>query len=96
MKLRFPVLVFSLVPGALVAGCSTGTDVSHAAAPSRMRDEANGGALAIAIAPGVWTALAPGASVLESATYGTRFGYCASIKAYESKFTVERVGNSCW
>ncbi|GAB2773374.1 hypothetical protein GCM10027039_38350 [Terrabacter koreensis] len=64
--------------------------------PSHMRGEANGAAQAIAIAPGVWTALAPGASVLESATYGTRFGYCASIRAYESKFTVEEVGNSCW
>lgn len=61
-----------------------------------MRDEANGGREVVLIAPGVWTALAPGTTVLESATYGTRFGYCSSIKAYEAKYTVEEVGNSCW
>lgn len=61
-----------------------------------MRDSAEGSQSVVAIAPGVWTPLAPGTSVLEAGRYGSRFGYCSSIKAYESKYTAEEIGNTCW
>lgn len=66
--------------------------------PSHMRSHVTDQGLseAVAIAPGVWTALSPGTTILEAATYGSRFGFCASIAAYEAKYTVESVGNSCW
>jgi hypothetical protein len=81
-------------PSAFPAGYPKKVAISKI--PSYMRDGAGGAKEAVAIAPGVWTVLAPGTSELESATQGTRFGYCSSIKAYESKFSVEEVGNSCW
>ena len=36
----------------------------------------------VAIAPGVWTDLPPGASVMDAATAGVANGFCASIDAY--------------
>lgn len=51
---------------------------------------------AVAIAPGVWAPLTPGASVMDAATGGIREGFCASIKAYERKFHPPLAGGSCW
>lgn len=52
---------------------------------------------AVALAPGVWTPLAPGATVMDAATSGVADGFCGSIKTYERKYRHgEEFGGSCW
>lgn len=52
---------------------------------------------AVAVAPGVWTPLSPGASVQDAVTGGGLDGFCASIKAYERKYlNGEEEGGTCW
>ncbi len=46
---------------------------------------------------GVWTPLAPGATVQDAVNSGTLDGFCGSIKAYERKYTGgEQHEGSCW
>jgi hypothetical protein len=52
---------------------------------------------AVAVAPGVWSELPPGASVMDAATAGVLDGFCASIDAYERQHTPgEEHGGTCW
>ena len=52
---------------------------------------------AVAVAPGVWTELPPGATVQDAAMAGVLDGFCASIGAYERKYTPgEEHGGTCW
>lgn len=52
---------------------------------------------AVAIAPGVWTPLQPGASIEDAAASGVLDGFCGSIKAYERQYTGgQEHGGSCW
>ena len=54
-------------------------------------------AKAVALAPGVWTPLAPGATVKDAATSGVADGFCGSIKTFERKYRHgEALGGSCW
>lgn len=52
---------------------------------------------AVAVAPGVWTPIPPGATVEDALASDTRDGFCGSIKAYERKYTpgVHHAG-VCW
>lgn len=70
--------------------------VAVSSLPDELAYDFEGKSHAVAIAPGVWTELAPGTTVAESAEYGTLLGWCASIKKYERKFDVEPRSNSCW
>jgi hypothetical protein len=52
---------------------------------------------AVAIAPGVWTELPPGASKMDAAMAGIYDGFCASIDAYSRKFRDgEQFAGTCW
>jgi|SRR5664279_3370908 len=52
---------------------------------------------AVAIAEGVWTELPPGAEMEDAIAAGSLDGFCASIKAYERKYTEgEAHGGTCW
>jgi hypothetical protein len=52
---------------------------------------------AVAVAPGVWAELPPGANLRDAATAGVLDGFCGSIKAYERQYTPgEGHGGSCW
>lgn len=52
---------------------------------------------AVAVAPGVWAPMTPGATAEDVATAGVLDGFCGSIKAYERKFTPgEEHGGTCW
>lgn len=52
---------------------------------------------AVAIAPGVWTELPPGAEMVDAIASGSLDGFCGSIKAYERKYTAgEEHGGTCW
>jgi hypothetical protein len=52
---------------------------------------------AVAVAPGVWTPLPPGASKMDAATSGVLDGFCASIKSYERKYLDgQSAGGACW
>ena len=52
---------------------------------------------AVALAPGVWTPLAPGATKMDAATAGVADGFCGSIRTYERKFLDgQSLGGSCW
>lgn len=69
--------------------------VAKAKVPVHMRDEASGDEV-VAVAPGVWADLPPGADIAEAAT-STLFGYCSSIRAYERMYTPgNEHSNSCW
>ncbi|KAA1417075.1 hypothetical protein F0U44_18050 [Nocardioides humilatus] len=64
--------------------------------PFPINSEFEGQTFAVAVAPGVWTRLAPGTTVQEAADFGTFTGYCSSISAFEKKYKPEPRGNSCW
>ena len=52
---------------------------------------------AVAIAPGVWTPLPPGATVDDAVASETLDGFCASIKAYERQYLDgEELAGTCW
>lgn len=52
---------------------------------------------AVAVAPGVWAELTTGASMQDALATGTLTGFCASIKAYERKYTGgQEHGGLCW
>lgn len=72
--------------------------VAVADMPSPVRDqyELSGHKQAVAIAPGVWSPLTPGAKVQDAATSGIRDGFCASVQAYERKFRPPLAGGSCY
>lgn len=48
---------------------------------------------AVALAPGVWTALPEGTTVEQAAAGGSPFGWCAAVKAYVAQ--TGRGGYSC-
>ena len=51
----------------------------------------------VAVAPGVWAPLPPGATVKDAALAGALEGFCASIDTYERKFTPgEEHRGSCY
>jgi hypothetical protein len=67
--------------------------------PSQVRNwyKIGGHAKAVALAPGVWTPLPPGATVDDAAASGPLDGFCASIKAYERQYLGgEERGGTCW
>ena len=64
--------------------------------PFPINSEYEGQTFAVAVAPGVWAALAPGTTVQDAADFGSFAGYCSSIKAFENKFKPEPRGSSCW
>lgn len=72
------------------------TKVRVSDVPFPINSEFEGQTFAVAVAPGVWTRLAPGTTVQEAADYGTFTGYCSSISAFEKKYKPEPRGNSCW
>lgn len=52
---------------------------------------------AVAIAPGVWTPLTPGASVMDAATTDMADGFCSSIKAYGREYLNGKdITSTCW
>lgn len=56
-----------------------------------------GSTKAVAIAPGVWAELPPGASKMDAANSGVYDGFCASITAYSRKFRHgEQFAGTCW
>ncbi|MFF2387841.1 hypothetical protein [Agromyces sp. NPDC058104] len=75
-------------------GYPTVVDIS--AVPEHMRDSL-GTPKAVAVAPGVWAAFPPGATV-ESAVNAKAFdGYCASKLAFEEQYLGgESTSGSCW
>jgi nitrous oxide reductase accessory protein NosL len=67
--------------------------------PSQVKNwyQIGGYTKAVALAPGVWTPLPPGATVDDAAASGPLDGYCASIKAYERQYlNGEERGGACW
>jgi hypothetical protein len=52
---------------------------------------------AVAIAPGVWAPLSPGATVEDASTAGVLDGFCGSVKAYERQYLGgQEQGGTCW
>jgi hypothetical protein len=52
---------------------------------------------AVAVAPGVWAPLPPGADPQTAATAGVLDGFCASVKAYERQYLGgQQEGGACW
>ena len=67
--------------------------------PDQVRSsyQEEGHTTAVALAPGVWTPLTPGASVHDAINSGTADGFCASIKAYERRYLFgDSPGGACW
>lgn len=73
--------------------------VEVASLPFQVRSwyEMNGHTQAVAVAPGVWGPMTPGATV-ESVVLGRVFeGFCPSVKAYEDEYRPgEGLGVTCW
>ena len=71
--------------------------VKQSAVPFPINSQFEGMANAVAVAPGVWTELAPGTTAQESADAGSLTGYCASIDVFVKKYRDgEGTGGSCW
>jgi hypothetical protein len=52
---------------------------------------------AVAVAPGVWAEMSPGATMQDALDVGVLDGFCSSIKAYERKFRdSEDMAGTCW
>jgi hypothetical protein len=52
---------------------------------------------AVAVAPGVWAGLSPGASMQDALAAEVFDGFCASIKAYSRKYRHGKdVAGTCW
>jgi len=67
--------------------------------PDQVRNwyEMSDNAKAVAVAPGVWTELPPGAEMQDALDAGVLDGFCGSIKAYERKFRGgEDMAGTCW
>lgn len=65
--------------------------------PSQIRSAFEEHAEAVALAPGVWTALPEGATVESAVESGGHYGWCASIEAFVDEYRDgERAGGSCW
>jgi hypothetical protein len=65
--------------------------------PFPINSQYEGMKFAVQLAPGVYTALPPGASVRGAAMGDIADGYCASIEAYSRKFRDgKEFGGSCW
>jgi len=79
---------------ALPDGYPTVVDIS--AVPEHMQD-AIGTPQAVAVAPGVWAAYPPGATVESAVNAKTFDGYCASKLAFETQYlNGESTSGSCW
>lgn len=73
--------------------------VNVSSLPSQVRNwyKLSGDTKAVALAPGVWTPLPPGATVDDAVASGPLDGFCASIKAYERQYLGgEERGGACW
>jgi hypothetical protein len=66
--------------------------VQISSVPAQVRSDFlyTGHATAVALAPGVWTDLPPGASVRDALLDGSLHGFCASVKAYERRYLFGR------
>lgn len=65
--------------------------------PSPINSAYDGFDFAVQLAPGVYTALPPGATLVDAAFSDIADGYCASIDAFVRKFRDgEEMGGSCW
>ncbi|RZS68693.1 hypothetical protein EV187_1127 [Agromyces ramosus] len=51
---------------------------------------------AVALAPGVWTELPPGADIQSAISAGVADGFCASIEAYERDYAKRDLAGTCW
>lgn len=51
---------------------------------------------AVALAPGVWTELPPGADMESAIAAGIADGFCASIEAYERDYAKMDLAGTCW
>ena len=51
---------------------------------------------AVALAPGVWTELPPGADIEAAVTAGIADGFCASVEAYERDYAGKQLAGTCW
>lgn len=51
---------------------------------------------AVALAPGVWTELPPGADMESAIAAGIADGFCASIEAYERDYAKKDLAGTCW
>lgn len=52
---------------------------------------------AVAVAPGVWAELPPGATIEDAIGAGVFDGFCASKKAFERKYLAgEETAGTCW
>jgi hypothetical protein len=84
-------------PPRFPAGYPKVVDVSSL--PSQVRNwyKISGDTKAVALAPGVWTPLPPGATVEDAVASRSLDGFCASIKAYERQYLggEDRPG-ACW
>jgi hypothetical protein len=73
--------------------------VTVASLPSQVKNwmQIGGYTSAVQVAPGVWTPLPPGASVMDAATTGPLDGFCASITAYVNQYRGGlKPGGACW
>ncbi|MCD2443187.1 hypothetical protein LQ757_12965 [Agromyces sp. SYSU K20354] len=51
---------------------------------------------AVALAPGVWTELPPGADMESAIAAGIADGFCASVEAYERDYAKRDLAGTCW
>jgi hypothetical protein len=51
---------------------------------------------AVALAPGVWTPLPPGADIQAAIDTDVADGFCASIEAYERDYADSSLASTCW
>ena len=58
--------------------------------------ERSGYTQAVALAPGVWTPLSPGADMQDAIAAGVADGFCASKQAYETDYAGRELGGTCW
>jgi hypothetical protein len=73
--------------------------VAVSSLPDQVRSwyEMSGARRAVAIAPGVWTELQPGAAMEDAIASGVYDGFCSSKKAFERKWLDgHETGGTCW
>lgn len=67
--------------------------------PDQVRSwyEMDGAKKAVALAPGVWVEMMPGATMEDAVSTGVLDGWCSSIKAFERKYLGgEEAAGTCW
>ena len=73
-------------------------EVAVAELPDQVRSwyEMSSHTQAVALAPGVWTPLPPGADIQAAIDSDVADGFCASVEAYERDFAKSSLAGTCW